>query len=85
MYAAEVLPLEVPFARATRDGIRFDWDRLARSRERVRRLQVPEPSDAELMVAIHGGDPTALERLYDRHGAAVLAICLRILRDHAEG
>lgn len=84
MYAATVRPFDAPSARAALGGIRSDWDRLPRSRERVRRLHAPEPSDAELMVAIRRGDPIALERLYDRHGAAVLAICLRILRDHAE-
>jgi RNA polymerase sigma-70 factor (ECF subfamily) len=36
------------------------------------------------MAAINRGEAAALERLYDRHGAAVLAICLRILRDRAE-
>lgn len=84
MYAAAVLPLETPSLPGILDGIRCGWDRLLPSRERVPRVNAPESSDAELMVAIHGGDPTALERLYDRHGAAVLAICLRILRDHAE-
>jgi RNA polymerase sigma-70 factor (ECF subfamily) len=36
------------------------------------------------MERIGRGDPQALEQLYDRHGSAVLALCLRILRDRAE-
>jgi RNA polymerase sigma-70 factor (ECF subfamily) len=52
--------------------------------ERARRVIPPEPQDADLMAAINRGEPVALERLYERHGPAVLAICLRILRDRAE-
>jgi RNA polymerase sigma-70 factor (ECF subfamily) len=36
------------------------------------------------MAAIAGGDPAALERLYERHAGAVLATCCRILRDRSE-
>jgi RNA polymerase sigma-70 factor (ECF subfamily) len=40
--------------------------------------------DAAVMERIAGGDPQALEQLYHRYGGAVLALCLRILRDRAE-
>jgi len=40
--------------------------------------------DAALMERIGGGDPRALEQLYQRHGGAVFALCVRILRDRAE-
>ena len=43
-----------------------------------------EPDDAELMVAIAAGDVRAFERLYERHAGAVLATCIRILRDRPE-
>lgn len=36
------------------------------------------------MRAIARGETRALEQFYDRHGAVVLAICVRILRDRAE-
>jgi RNA polymerase sigma-70 factor (ECF subfamily) len=40
--------------------------------------------DVALMERLGGGDPDALEQLYQRHASAVLALCLRILRDRAE-
>jgi RNA polymerase sigma-70 factor (ECF subfamily) len=40
--------------------------------------------DATLMERMGRGDPRAFEQLYERHGSAVLALCLRILRDRAE-
>lgn len=61
-----------------------DWDRMRARRERADRVMPAESHDADLMAAIHRGEPAALERLYDRHGASVLAICLRILRDRSE-
>jgi len=36
------------------------------------------------MQRIRRGDARAFEQLYQRHGSAVLALCLRILRDRAE-
>ena len=60
------------------------WDKMRKRGERARRVLPPETDDASLMAAIHRGEPGALARLYDRHGSAVLAICLRILRDRAE-
>jgi RNA polymerase sigma-70 factor (ECF subfamily) len=36
------------------------------------------------MARIAAGDTKAFEQLYTRHGGAVLALCLRILRDRAE-
>lgn len=66
------------------DETAFAWDRMRDHTEHARRVVPSEPQDAELMAAINRGEPSALERLYDRHGAAVLAICLRILRDRAE-
>ncbi len=66
------------------DETSFVWDRMREHRERARRVIPPEPQDADLMAAINRGEPVALERLYERHGPAVLAICLRILRDRAE-
>jgi RNA polymerase sigma-70 factor (ECF subfamily) len=62
----------------------FAWDRMREHPERARRVIPPEPQDADLMAAINRGEASALECLYDRHGSAVLAICLRILRDRAE-
>jgi RNA polymerase sigma-70 factor (ECF subfamily) len=59
------------------------WDRLAPDRERHRPVTNAR-DDAELMQALARGETRALEQLYDRHGAAVLAICLRVLRDRAE-
>jgi RNA polymerase sigma-70 factor (ECF subfamily) len=43
-----------------------------------------ETSDVALMQAIAGGDESAFEALYDRYSAIVHAVCLRILRGHAE-
>lgn len=40
--------------------------------------------DFVLMEAIAGRDQAALAALYDRHSAAVLGVCLRILRDRGE-
>lgn len=60
------------------------WDRVRLHRGHPKRVRAFEPNDAELMAGIQRGDPAALERLYERHGGAVLAICLRILRDRAE-
>lgn len=40
--------------------------------------------DQRLMERIAERDPAALAHLYDRHAAAVFALCLRILRDRAE-
>jgi len=60
------------------------WDKMRKRGERARRVLPPETDDASLMAAIHRGEPGALARLYDRHGSAVLATCLRILRDRAE-
>ncbi len=37
--------------------------------------------DFALMRAIHGGDDTALARLFDRYAPIVLALCIRILND----
>lgn len=39
------------------------------------------PSDADLIAAIADGEVAALERLYDRYGALVYSVCIRILRD----
>jgi RNA polymerase sigma-70 factor, ECF subfamily len=39
--------------------------------------------DAALMAAVAGGDRAALATLYDRHGAAVVALLQRILHDRA--
>lgn len=44
----------------------------------------PDRDDALLMARIGRGDADAFEALYRRHGGAVLALCLRILRDRAE-
>jgi len=57
---------------------------MRRHLERPDRVTPPDLDDAALMVAIHRGEAAALARLYERHGGAVLAICLRILRDRAE-
>jgi RNA polymerase sigma-70 factor (ECF subfamily) len=40
--------------------------------------------DADLMDAVAARDQSALAELYDRHSAAIMGVCLRILRDHAE-
>jgi RNA polymerase sigma-70 factor (ECF subfamily) len=40
--------------------------------------------DGELAKAVAEGDPAALAELYDRHGAGVYAVCLRVLRDAEE-
>ncbi|HBZ70922.1 MAG TPA: RNA polymerase subunit sigma [Deltaproteobacteria bacterium] len=40
--------------------------------------------DQALMAAIAAADSSALEELYDRHSAALLAICNRLLRDRGE-
>jgi RNA polymerase sigma-70 factor (ECF subfamily) len=40
--------------------------------------------DIELMDAVAARDQSALAALYDRHSAAVMGVCLRVLRDHAE-
>jgi RNA polymerase sigma-70 factor (ECF subfamily) len=40
--------------------------------------------DQALMAAIAAADSSALGALYDRHAAALLAICLRLLRDRGE-
>jgi RNA polymerase sigma-70 factor (ECF subfamily) len=40
--------------------------------------------DVALMDGIAARDQSALATLYDRHCAAVMGVCLRILRDHAE-
>lgn len=40
--------------------------------------------DADLVEAVAAGDGDALAVLYDRHGAAVFALCLRILRSSEE-
>jgi RNA polymerase sigma-70 factor (ECF subfamily) len=40
--------------------------------------------DGELMAAIARGDVRALELLYEQHAGAVLATCVRILRDRSE-
>jgi RNA polymerase sigma-70 factor (ECF subfamily) len=47
-------------------------------------VQQPSREDGELMRRIRRGDARAFEQLYQRHGGAVLALCLRILRDRAE-
>jgi len=68
------------------------WDRLAAGtdaafeREPAPRVTTPtgQTHDTVLMERISGGDPQALAHLYERHGGAVLALCLRILRDRAE-
>jgi RNA polymerase sigma-70 factor (ECF subfamily) len=45
----------------------------------------PESSDDyALMRAIAGGDSAALKALYARHGSAVYALCLRMLKDSGE-
>jgi len=67
-----------------RDETSFAWDRMRGHRECTRRVIPPESQDADLMAAINRGESAALERLYERHGPAVFAICLRILRDRAE-
>lgn len=65
------------------------WDRLAarapltNGRPRVT-ASARHTDDAELMARIEAGDPDAVELLYERHASAVLALCLRILRDRAE-
>jgi len=43
-----------------------------------------EASDVDLMRAIAAGDEASFESLYDRYSATLHAICLRILRGHAE-
>jgi RNA polymerase sigma-70 factor (ECF subfamily) len=43
-----------------------------------------EASDVDLMRAIAAGDEAAFESLYDRYSATLHAVCLRILRGHAE-
>lgn len=43
-----------------------------------------ECSDGELMAAIAAGDVRSFEQLYERHAGAVLATCIRILRDRPE-
>lgn len=40
-------------------------------------------SDETLIARIARGDPAALETLYDRHAALVLAVCLRVTQDRA--
>lgn len=46
---------------------------------------MPESSDDyALMRAIAGGDSAALKALYGRHGSAVYALCLRMLKDAGE-
>lgn len=47
-------------------------------------IRDPDRDDAVLMARIGRGDANAFEELYRRHGGAVLALCLRILRDRAE-
>jgi RNA polymerase sigma-70 factor (ECF subfamily) len=44
----------------------------------------PAAQDRQLMAAIARRDPAALERLYRRHAAAVLACCMRVLGDRSE-
>ncbi|RIL02614.1 MAG: RNA polymerase subunit sigma [Proteobacteria bacterium] len=61
----------------------IDWDRLPADEDFLRPLS-PHPDDATAMDALTRGDADALGRLYDRYGATVLALCLRILRDRAE-
>jgi RNA polymerase sigma-70 factor (ECF subfamily) len=41
-------------------------------------------SDAELLAAIAGGDQESLATLYDRYAPQILAVCLRIVRRHAD-
>lgn len=41
-------------------------------------------SDAELLAAIAGGDEESFAALYDRYAPQVLAVCLRIVRRHAD-
>jgi len=67
-----------------RIGLPRGWDRMRPHRERAHRVSATHLEDAQLMASINRGDASALEQLYDRHGSAVLAICLRILRDRAE-
>jgi RNA polymerase sigma-70 factor (ECF subfamily) len=78
-----------------RPARRSAWDRLvagldaASGTELAARVTIPpvqsDPrDDAALMERIGGGDAHAFEQLYRRHGGAVLALCLRILRDRAE-
>lgn len=43
-----------------------------------------ECDDVELMTAIAAGDARAFEEIYERHAGAVLATCVRILRDRPE-
>ncbi len=43
-----------------------------------------EVTDAELLAAIAGGDQGSFEALYDRYAPLVHAVCLRILRRHAD-
>lgn len=59
------------------------WDRLGPDRECPPPV-TSAPDDVALMQSLARGETRAFELLYDRHGAAVLAICLRILRDRAD-
>jgi RNA polymerase sigma-70 factor (ECF subfamily) len=43
-----------------------------------------ELQDDQLLVAVGQGDRRAFSRLYERYSAALLSICIRILRDRAE-
>lgn len=43
-----------------------------------------QPNDVELLRAIAGGDVEAMGALYDRYGATVFPVALRILRDRTE-
>ena len=42
------------------------------------------PSDGQLLMRLQDGDPSALEALYDRHGAYIYAIALRLLARQPE-
>lgn len=78
-----------PWPAAPGAGVGGSWDRLAPAafeREPAPRVTTPvaQTPDTTLMERIGAGDARALEQLYERHGGAVLALCLRILRDRAE-
>lgn len=84
MQAAHSSSVPIPWSVALLVGTPFAWDRMRDHPERARRVIPTEPDDAELMAAISRGEPEGLAQLYDRHAAAVFAICLRILRDRCE-
>src|SRR5262245_18200119 len=49
----------------------------------------PEPStssltDAALLAAVARGEPTALDRLYERHAAMVFSVAMRVIADPVE-